>query len=69
MRVLCCLDGTNTNQLKEAVKQLLRADESNVIGLLYVTDSGPHKNMERKREALFRPIYGPAERKARINEA
>jgi nucleotide-binding universal stress UspA family protein len=69
MRVLCCLDGTNIDQLKKAVKQLLRADESNVIGLLYVIDSGPHKDMERKREALFRPIHGPAERRARINEA
>jgi hypothetical protein len=36
MRVLCCLDGTNLDQLREAVHKLLRADESNVIGLLAV---------------------------------
>jgi nucleotide-binding universal stress UspA family protein len=69
MRVLCCLDGTNLDQLREAVHKLLRADESNVIGLLYVIDSGPRKDMERKREALFRPLHGPVEREVRIREA
>lgn len=54
MKVLCCLDGTNLNQLSNALKTMLRAD-SLAIGLIYVTDTGPHGELERQRERFLRP--------------
>ena len=54
MRVLCCLDGTNIEQISKAVSALVNA-EARTIGLLYVTDIAPHEEMERKRERLLRP--------------
>ncbi len=54
MRVLCCLDGTNIEQVSKAVSTLLPAGE-HTVGLLYVTDSGPRGEIERKREGLLRP--------------
>src|SRR5947209_2436313 len=53
MRVLCCLDGNNIEQLSKALSSLVKADER-TIRLLYVTDSGPHEEMGRKREGLLR---------------
>jgi len=53
MRVLCCLDGNNIEQLSNALSSLVKADER-TIRLLYVTDSGPHEEMGRKREGLLR---------------
>ena len=62
MRVLCCLDGTNSAQINTAVSQMLRAD-SLTLGLLYVIDIGPHGEMERQRERfLRRPELPPARR-------
>ena len=54
MRVLCCLDGTNIEQVSKALSTLLPVGER-TIGLLYVTDSGPRGEIERKREGLLRP--------------
>jgi nucleotide-binding universal stress UspA family protein len=54
MHILCCLDGTNIEQISGAVSAFLRADQL-TIGLLYVTDSGPHTEMERQRERFLRP--------------
>ena len=54
MRVLCCLDGTNIEAISKAFATLLPTGE-HTIGLLYVTDSGPHEEMRRKREGLLRP--------------
>jgi nucleotide-binding universal stress UspA family protein len=56
MRVLCCLDGTNSEHISRALSTLIPADER-VIGLLYVTDQGPHQEIERKREGLLRPRH------------
>ena len=53
MRILCCLDGTNSEQISQVVSSLLTADER-TIRLLYVIDSIPHEEMGRKREGLFR---------------
>lgn len=64
MRVLCCLDGTNIEAISRALSTLVTVDER-TIGLLYVTDSGPHHEIERKREWLLRPRHpsGPLQEK------
>lgn len=53
MRVLCCLDGQNSEQIKGAVSTFL-ATEGLTLGLLYVVDSGPQADMERQRERFQR---------------
>jgi nucleotide-binding universal stress UspA family protein len=69
MRVLCCLDGTNIEHITRALSKLVAADER-TIGLLYVTDLGPHQEIERKRERLLRPrhLSGPLYEKMRQAE-
>ena len=64
MRVLCCLDGTNIEHISRALSTLVSVDER-TIGLFYVTDTGPHHEMERKRERLLRPRHpsGPLQEK------
>lgn len=49
MRLLCCLDGTNIEQISDAVSAMLRQNDL-IIGALYVTDTGPHGEIERQRE-------------------
>jgi hypothetical protein len=49
MRVLCCLDGTNIEHISRALLTMITSDER-IIGLIYVTDTGPHHEIERKRE-------------------
>ncbi len=62
MRVLCCLDGTNVEQVHAAVSQLLRTD-SLTLGVIYVIDSGPQGEIERQRERfLRRPDLTPLRR-------
>jgi nucleotide-binding universal stress UspA family protein len=60
MRVLCCLDGTNIEQITHALTTLLHSD-TQAVGLLYVTDQGPHEEMERLRMRHLRPheLRGP----------
>ncbi len=69
MRVLCCLDGTNIEHITRALSTLVTAEER-IIGLLYVTDLGPHHEIERKREGLLRPrhLSGPLYEKMRQAE-
>jgi nucleotide-binding universal stress UspA family protein len=64
MRVLCCLDGSNIEQISSALSTLVTIEER-TVGLLYVTDTGPHNEMERKREWLLRPRHpsGPLQEK------
>lgn len=52
MRVLCCLDGTNSEHIRMALSTITTNERT--IALLYVTDTGPHGEMERKREGLLR---------------
>lgn len=60
MRVLCCLDGTNIKQVSHTISTFLRSD-ARTIGLLYVTDKGPHEEIERLRARHLRPheLRGP----------
>ena len=70
MRILCCLDGTNIEHISRALSTMITADER-TIGMLYVTDSGPHHEIERKREWLLRPRHpsGPLREKIQHAEA
>jgi nucleotide-binding universal stress UspA family protein len=68
MRILCCLDGTNVEQVSKAVSALLQNDTL-TLGLLYVIDIGPHEEMERKRERLLRPHELTPARRAQIQQA
>ncbi len=49
MRVLCCLDGTNTERLARQVFTLLNSADLR-LALLYVIDAGPGHDMERLRQ-------------------
>jgi nucleotide-binding universal stress UspA family protein len=70
MRVLCCLDGTNIESISKALSTLIAVDER-TVNLLYVTDLGPHHEIERKREWLLRPRHpsGPLQEKIQQAEA
>lgn len=68
MRVLCCLDGTNIEQISKAVGAMLQPD-ARTIGLLYVIDSSPHGEMERQRERFLRPPHPPMARREQMRQA
>jgi nucleotide-binding universal stress UspA family protein len=68
MRVLCCLDGSNIEQLSKAVSTLLRSDAL-TIGLIYVIDSGPHGELERQRERFLRPPRLSPQRQEQLRQA
>ncbi len=68
MRVLCCLDGTNSEEVSKAVSALVNPGER-TVGLLYVVDSGPHGEMERKREGLIRPRRPSGPLQERVQQA
>jgi nucleotide-binding universal stress UspA family protein len=68
MRVLCCLDGTNVEQVSQAVKALLDRDPR-TVGVLYVTDTGPQEDMERHRERFLRPPHPPLPRREQMRQA
>jgi nucleotide-binding universal stress UspA family protein len=58
MRILCCLDGTNSEPLSKAAA-LFSSTEPLVYGLLYVIDIEPRKEIERTRERFLRHPSGP----------
>lgn len=68
MRILCCLDGTNTEQIRQAVSSFVTATDR-TIGLLYVIDTGPHGEMERHRERFLRPPGLPPMRREQMRQA
>lgn len=68
MRILCCIDGTNIEQVSNAVSTLLRTD-TRTIGILYVTDTGPQEEMERHRERFLRPPRPPLPRREQMRQA
>jgi nucleotide-binding universal stress UspA family protein len=59
MRVLCCLDGTNVEQVSKAT-EMLSATQPPILGILYVTDAGPRHDIDHIRERFLRPP-GPRE--------
>lgn len=68
MKVLCCLDGTNVEQLSAAVSKMLCTDAL-TIGLIYVIDKGPHEEIERQRERFLRPHHPPVPRREQMRQA
>lgn len=68
MRILCCLDGTNVEQVTGAAQTLLRTEER-TIGVLYVTDIGPREEMEQQRERHLRPPHPPIPRREQMRRA
>lgn len=68
MRILCCLDGTNIEQISTAIKMLVH-DNTATIGLLYVTDEAPHMGMQRTRERFLRPSGPLSHRQEQMREA
>jgi nucleotide-binding universal stress UspA family protein len=53
MRVLCCLDGTNAEQIAKAT-EMLSAGQQLTLSILYVIDIGPRTEMDHLRERFFR---------------
>ena len=57
MRVLCCLDGTNADQIGTALK-MFTAVHPLTVGMLHVTDTRPRDDMELIRERFWRhPLH------------
>jgi nucleotide-binding universal stress UspA family protein len=68
VRILCCLDGTNIEELHQAVTDILTPSEQ-TVGLLYVIDSGPRKDIERARERFLHPPHLPSPRAEQVTQA
>jgi len=57
MKMLCCLDGTNTEPVSRAARMFAEAQPLS-IGLLTVMDVGPRRDIDRTRERFWRqPIH------------
>ena len=63
MRVLCCLDGTNAEQIGTALR-MFTAVQPLTVGMLHVTDTRPREDMDLIRERFLRrplhPHHAPA---------
>src|SRR3981081_4934981 len=68
MRVLCCLDGTNVEQVSKAI-EMLSTSQPLPIGLIYVTDSGPRHDIENLRERFLRSPGPPPPREEEMRQA
>jgi nucleotide-binding universal stress UspA family protein len=68
MRVLVCLDGTNGEQVSKA-KELLSTAQSLTVGVLYVIDTGPRKDIEHTRERFLRRPGPPRSRGDEMEQA
>ncbi len=68
MRILCCLDGTNAEQLSKATG-MLSATQSLTLGVLYVIDTGPRKDIEHRRERFLRPPGPSGSREEEMQQA
>ena len=68
MRVLCCLDGTNLEQVSNAIVTLIPA-EPLTLNFLYVIDTRPHEEMERRTGPLLRRARPDAPRLERMHQA
>ncbi len=68
MRVLCCLDGTNVGQVSKATA-ILSAKQPITLGIFYVTDTGPRKDIEHTRERFLRRPGPPGLREHEMQQA
>src|SRR6266478_2246407 len=68
MRVLCCLDGTNIDQVSKATEMFSKSQPL-TIGLIYVTDTGPRRDIEHLRERFLRPPGPPPPREEEMRQA
>jgi len=68
MRILCCLDGTNVEQVSKAT-EMLSATQLLTLGILYVIDTGPRKDIEHTRERFLRPTGRPGSREDEMQQA
>ena len=68
MRVLCCLDGTNTEQIHNAIEAFISA-ENLKLNFLYVIDTRPHQEMERRTGPLLRHARPDAPQFERMHQA
>jgi nucleotide-binding universal stress UspA family protein len=68
MRVLCCLDGTNGEQVSKAT-EMLSATQPLTLGILHVIDTGPRKDIEHTRARFFRRPGPPPSREDEMEQA
>jgi nucleotide-binding universal stress UspA family protein len=68
MRVLVCLDGTNNEQVSKAT-EILSATQPLILGILYVIDTGPRKDIGQTRERFWRPPGPPRSREDEMEQA
>jgi nucleotide-binding universal stress UspA family protein len=68
MRILCCLDGTNVEPVSKAT-EMLAATPAFTLGILYVIDTGPRKDIEHTRERFLRPPAPPGSREDEMQQA
>jgi nucleotide-binding universal stress UspA family protein len=68
MRVLVCLDGTNVEQVSKAT-EMLSATQSLTLGMLYVIDTAPRKDIEHTRERFLRRPSPPPSRENEMEQA
>src|ERR1700693_447076 len=68
MRILCCLDGTNGEQVSKAT-EMLSATQPLALGILYVIDTRPRKDIEHTRERFLRRPGPPRSREDEMEQA
>ena len=66
MRVLCCLDGTNLEQVSDAIVTLVPVE---TLSFLYAIDTRPHEEMERRTGPFLRRARPDAPRIERMKHA
>jgi len=68
MRILYCLDGTNSEQISRA-QAIVSHSEALAVGVLYVIDSGPREDIARSRQRFLRTPVPMREDEMRRTEA
>ncbi len=66
MRILCCLDGTNLEQVSGTIVTLVPVE---TLSFIYVIDARPHEEMERRTGPLLRRARPDTPRIERMNQA
>ncbi len=68
MRILCCLDGTNFERISNAISTFV-ASGSQTLSFIYVIDTRPQREMERRTGPLLRHPSPEAPRMERMKQA